>query len=193
MSNEYYKIYQEKNIQLSESLFIHSPLVPKTMNRLLEELGYSIDEDPMTWKYYHNIAGEYHFRDVPMIVTSHDTLEEFVFTKENLLIHKGTYADYKSNANYARNLEALYPEQSILIRGILYPIDPAVAIEANDGDILGYNQDLVEPNEIDLLPELQVWVTNFFRRRNVNRHALVDDLSAAAFWIIIFLATFSDK
>lgn len=186
MSTEYFKIYQDKNIQLTESLFIHSALIPKTMNRYLEELGYVIDENPMTWKYYHNIAGEYHFRDIEMIIKSHDTLEDIVFSKENMAIHKGTYSDYLTNANYVNSLKDKYPDQELLINGILSPIDPVLALNSEDGTVLNYNYNLVEDNEIDLIQEIQTYVKHYFRRRGVDRHAITDDLAITSFYATLY-------
>lgn len=186
MSTVYYDIYQKKNIKLAESMFIHTPLMADVMNRYLLELGYEVGEDPLTWKYYHNIAGEYHLKDREMTIISHDTLEEIVFSKENLLIHKGTKLDYLTDSNHVKALVNRYPDQQFLIKRILNPIDPVVALESEEGTILYYDKDLVEENEIDLINLVQSTISHFFRRWNVNRHSLIDDLAPASFFAILY-------
>lgn len=190
MSNAHYKIYQQKNLSLNTSLFIHTPLIAEVINNNLREYGYEVLEDPLTWKYYHNISGNYHYRDIEMTIVSHDTLEEIVFSKENLDIHRGTKLDYLSDDSLVRSLISRYPDQEMLIRRILNPIDPELALRAPEGTILYHDASLVESNEIDLMEDLQGFVYRFFRRWNVNRHSIIDDLAPAAFLGILYTMTY---
>ena len=82
-----------------------------------------------------------------MYVGSLDTLETILFSKENLELHPLTRESYQFGTRYYYNLLNKYPNQEFLIKGILYPCDINKAIEAEDGEILSYQSDLVEEQE----------------------------------------------
>lgn len=122
--------------------------------RLYGSAAVDIDR-PETWKYYLNISGEYHSTDEMMRVVSIDTLQEILFTKDNLRIHTATAEAYSYGTRDYYALVNRYPKQIRLINGILNPVDINTAIIATDGQILAYRKDLIEPNELTLVDELQ--------------------------------------
>jgi hypothetical protein len=121
-------------------------------------------DDPASWKYYRNLAGLYHTADTMMTVTSLDTREIIDFTIENLKVHRATRREYKFGSDYYKALLKRYPDQSILIGGIIGPIDTATAIASKDHNILSYDTALVESNEQQLIPSIQRYIDLMFVR-----------------------------
>lgn len=186
MSQTQYDIYLDDTFKLTRSLVIKSSASADAINKGLSDLGNEVNTlDPTTWKYYLNLNGQYHGTDVPMYVSSLDTLQTIAFTRQNLQVHTATARAYRTFGSYFDRLVAVYPYQESLIRGILNPIDIPVAIAADDGDILFYRKDMVLAQETQLIPQLQAWISNFMFRWNVRGFTLTDDLYAAAQWAVM--------
>lgn len=182
MTNTYYQLYVDKSYELAETIRIKSADTVSAMNKNVKELNQDVgvdDGDPLTWKYYMNVAGEYHPTDVLMTVISIDTLEEITFSKENLEVHRATAREYKYGTRYYKELVARYPEQEDLILGILYPCDKQAAIDAEDGCILSYPTELIEINEYSLKAKLQDFIYGFKQRWVNPAYGLSDDLYPA--------------
>jgi len=163
--NAYYRLYIKSIIKLAATLVIKSSYTAKSMNDKLIAYGYAVDvDDPYSWKYYLNLSGTYHPSQQKMQVTSLDTLETIDFTQENLLIHRATRKEYTYGTRYYKDLRAAYPDQGMLIDGIINPIDIELAISASDHNILSYDKSLVEPNEQQLIPALQQFISLFINR-----------------------------
>lgn len=79
-------------------MVIKSEYAAEKINEYLTYTGHAdnfLPHDARTWKYYLNICGEYHSTDAPIKITSLDTLEEIVFNKQNLSVHKATAQAYQ--------------------------------------------------------------------------------------------------
>ncbi len=148
------------------------------MNRKLIDLGLEVPESRYEWRYYNHLAGVYHHLDSEMKITSLDDSTEIVFNRENLKRHKKTRAVYLYDRTYVDALSAKYPEQTILIKGIMYPQDITQAIETKDGTILYYNENLVEAQEYRLIPELETFVHSFLYRHQMASLLSSDDMFA---------------
>lgn len=187
MSKAQYDIYLSKVFDLAKTLVVKSQASADSINAALMALGYVInDSDPASWKYYLNLAGRYHATDKLMTIKSLDTLQTIDFTRENLQEHRATYREYAYGSRYYNDLVNRFPEQEMLIRGILNPIDLATAVAAEDGAVLYYDPALVEDNETNLIPRLSQWTQNFMVRWNVAAYGLVDDLYPAAQLAILY-------
>lgn len=187
MSKAQYDIYLSKVLDLAKTLVIKSRASADSINASLMALGHAInDSDPSSWKYYLNLAGRYHVTDRLMTVKSLDTLQTIDFTRENLQEHRATYREYAYGSRYYNDLVTRYPEQEMLIRGILNPVDITTAINAPDGRILYHDPALVEDNETNLIPRLTTWTENFMVRWNVAAYGMVDDLYPAAQLAVLF-------
>lgn len=188
MSDSIYLLYQEATINLARSLVIKSTSVAAAINRELTLLGEGVDESsPHSWKYYLNLNGQYHETDTPMEVVSLDTLEIIPFTRESLDIHRSTKKAYAFNSSQYLSLLDKFPEQELLIKGIVDPVDIDLAISANEFTIVHYQRDLVENNEIDLIIRLQDWLYGFMARWHVSAYEVTDDLYMAAAWGVMTL------
>lgn len=194
-TSNYYSIYIERCIQLASTIVIKSEDIARTMNNAL--IAMYQDEtlvdpfDQTSWKYYKNLAGEYHFTDTMMQVVSMDTLEVIDFTKENLAVHRATARAYQYGTRQYQELLTQYPTQGALIRGILYPIDIQAAIAARDHEILGgYPPSLVEVNEYSLIERLQAWVDGFKLQAFNPAYILTDNLYLASYFGMLYAYLF---
>lgn len=189
-SSNYYQLYIESVLQLAETIVIKSQDSAEGLNRWVADYfgGNQVNAvDPTTWKYYCNLAGEYHFTDETMTVVSLDTLEEITFSKETLQLHRATKRGYAYGTREYRQLVSRYPHQEMLILGVLYPVDKTRAIAAKDGTILGYPPNLVEANEYSLIANLQRWIDGYKLRWMNNQYGISDDLYPATALGIMYL------
>lgn len=178
MGQNSYQVYIDSCVDLAQTLVIKSEHCAEAVNERLRQFkNHEVDPyDPLSWKYYKNLAGEYHDTDEVMTVISSDNLEEIVFSKTNLLRHKNTKRDYSFGTRQYHELLDRYPDQEDVILGILYPVDIDVAIEAKDNTILTWPAHLVEANEYTLIEQLQWWTTNYFNSFVNMQYTISDSL-----------------
>ena len=187
--DSYYKIYLDKNLQLAESVVIKMDSMAHAMNVRAYTRGLAnalTDPDKRTWPYYLNLNGTYHSTDIKMTVISMDNLEQIEFNKENLELHTATKEGYQFGTKKYEELVERYPEQELLIFGILYPVDIDVAINATDGTILRYQEELIEENEYTLLDDIQTWVNGYFLNWYNKQYEMTDDLYGASVLAIFY-------
>lgn len=190
MATNLYQIYINKVLQLAQTIVIKSSSTADALNRYLTDYfgTGAVDKlNPASWKYYLNLAGEYHPTDEPMQVVSMDTLETINFSKENLQLHRATARGYEFGTRQYQELVNQYPKQELLILGILYPADLQTAIAAPDGQILSYPSGLVEPNEYSLIARLQDWINGFKLRWTNDQYAISDELYPATSLGLMYL------
>lgn len=150
----------------------------QAMNRKLTDYGHEVPVDRHEWRYYKHLSGTYHSLDEDIIITSLDDSTEIIFNRENLKRHKKTRSVYLYNRKYPDALKEKYPEQTVLINGILRPVDIDTAIDAPDGKILTYNTDLIEKQEYRLIPEIELYVRGFLHRTQMESLLESEDLYA---------------
>ena len=192
--DNYIKTYQDNALALVQSLIIKSGYAAVAMNKAIRAEygdGSVIYEDPSSWKYYQNLAGEYHFSDKPMKVVSLDTRETIAFTVENLKYHTATRDAYRQGTRFHLRLLLEYPDQEFLINSILRPSNKQQAIAAPDGAILAYQTELVEPYETTLIADLETFSVATVSRWLVPAFALSDPYYPTAFYAMmsIFLVS----
>lgn len=193
--NNYYQIYINDVLALVQTLVIKSEDTVQAQNdyvNLLAQQGTvpAVDTlDPTTWRYYMNLAGQYHPADTLMQVVSLDTLETIDFTVANLQVHRATFAAYQFGTRQYEELVTLFPQQETLIKGILHPVDINVAIAAADWTILYYDPDLVEVNEYSLIRKLQAFlqdsVQTWVNRKYNLKHEYYPMLYHGMFYLML--------
>lgn len=183
-------VYDQDCVRLAKTIIIKNTYVANIINNYVDAV-YGPDKidytQPHTWKYYLNLSGVYHYTDVMMTITSTDTLEEIEFTKENLSEHVATASAYRFGTRLYYNLVEKYPNQELLILGILYPVDIDKAVQSDNYTILGYPSDLVEQYEYSFIERLQSYVTGYFERWFNPQYILVDDYYLHAFLAVFYL------
>lgn len=189
MSNALYELHLQDVMKLSKTLVIKSEASANVLNNRIRLINRPVnDADPTTWKYYLNLAGEYHDLDEPMSVKSLDTLTEIPFTKENLMVHRGTAKAYSYGTPYYRSLVNRFPKQEQLIRGILNPVDLQTAIAAPNHKILWYDKTLVDPNEANLIEQLQLYIDAWWRKWDSPEYRIYHELYDAGLYSAFFAA-----
>lgn len=187
MSKEVYNIYINDIIALTRSMVIKLDDVADATNYGVVDRGYTVLKGkPETWKYYLNLAGEYHQADTMMYVKSFDTLETVPFTKETLAEHLSTARAYRWGTDDYEQLLRQYPDQVDLINGIIQPISFDVAYNAPNGKILKYETSYVESQEDDLMLQVQTWIYNFIDRWYSAGYAVTDEYYLPAFLSCFF-------
>lgn len=133
------------------------------------------------WRYYLNLAGEYHAHDTRMTVLSLDTQTIIPFDKATLANHPTTRREYAIGSTYYLELVRRYPKQEHLIISILNPIDLTTAINAEEGEILWYREDLVEGREANLIEELQLFIHRHYRAHLTSNYIDTTDNAGMVF------------
>lgn len=181
------KLYLDSVMALAQTLTIKFPAAATMRNEYLSLIGYNVDPSaPSTWAYYMNLAGQYHASDTPMTVVSLDTLETIEFTYDNLLLHRATRKAYAYGTSYYQNLLSRYPNQETLIRGILNPVPMDTILSAKNWEILYYDSEHVESQEVYLISDLQEWINNFTSRWYMPLPARVQLQYPATFFGLMF-------
>ncbi len=191
MSNAYYKLYIENTLQLAETIVIKSERTADVLNDVIIKThgdSYVDPGNPSTWKYYQNICGEYHVTDTPITITSLDTAQQIIFSKASLELHPTTARAYRFGSRYYRELMLEYPDQEMLILGILYPAEMSTAISAIDGSVLAYTSYLVESTEPSLIKNIETWTRKYRIRHYNKQYNNAHELFDAAHQGIMFLS-----
>lgn len=184
MANQTQAAYLRDIVQLTDTLVIKCTADALALNQSYRDY-HQVDfsETPEAqWPYYLHLAGKYvKGYDTPMTVISQDTREEIAFTYENLQIHLATKKAYWIGSPDYRELLSRYPLQDGLIRGIINPTPPEVALAAKDWSILNWDTSLVEPQETNLIPELQRRIDAMTLNYWHARWTLTNELYAAGY------------
>lgn len=174
--NDSYESYITQCNRLASTLKIISFDAIESINKQMASRGFEVSQDKSSWKYFLNACGEYHESDRPMMVFSADTQEQIEFSAANLRIHTSTRKIFMYGTTGYYSLLHQHKDQESLILGSLYPANMREAIEAFDGKIISYQEDLVEDQEKTLLPHIQTWLKNFIFRWHIKRYNISSPL-----------------
>ena len=142
-----------------------------------DNYGYVYDTyDKKTWPYYLNLAGEPHKLNTEILVYTLETSNKEVMDKNFKSKYPATYYLLMKYEKEYNDLVTEYPMQEGYIRGMLNPVDIQTAIDAEDGDILYYNDEYVEWNEPSLIPRIETTIKLFIERWVITDYMFTDDL-----------------
>lgn len=168
MSRSVYEIYISKIFEMAKTVVVKHEETALAMNSYSQNvLGYTVNpNDRWTWRYYKNIAGEYHEQDhaelanqnsngspyMTIRVASDDGPIEVNFTKD--LLHgetadSGLVNEFTYNSRAYKDLLERYPDYESLILGILNPVDIDTAILAPNHSVLYCGDYFAEPYNDD--------------------------------------------
>jgi len=184
-----FEAYLQDTLALSRSLCIKSEQSADVLNQYLAQQGIYVDPNaPETWKYYLNLAGQYHSTDSVIQVVSSDTRDLIDLTVDNLVNHPVTRKEYGPRGIYHDELLKKHPLQRDLILRIFNPIDLNTAIEADDFTLLYYDDHYVANRERSIMHRLQKWLTCYDKRWNVRSFEISDALYPAAMLGVMYAA-----
>jgi len=191
ISDTYYA-YVSDIIKLVRSFVIKSTQTINTINSYLAAGGDELSINPADWKYYRNIAGlpyvgtTGYLNDPNIQVYSLDTNELINFLPDIIIQHPITLTDLLTYGTSYNNLITQYPNQDMLIRGVLSPVDIQTAIDADNYILLDYDPSFIGAGETRLISDIQKWITNYTTRWDVVAYAVTDNLYTAAFLGILY-------
>lgn len=187
-----FKIYCQSNIDLAKSIVIKVESAAKLINLDLLSRGEDVDfSDPHSWKYYVNLNGEYYVgnsikedtSDNMMKIRTTEDGSLVDLTKANLAANPLTKANYDL---YVNRLAEAYPLQENFIYRINKPIDINAAVDAEEFQILFYDNALVASNEITLMDKVQRWIYNFRDRWFKEDFQISDRYYVASFLAVMY-------
>jgi hypothetical protein len=185
-------IYLASAIQLTKSIVVVNSKEASLYNKYISIAypSHSIDlGNPSTWRYYKHLNAEYHVLDTPMTINSLDNNDLIVISKTTLDIHRKTKEELLKYGNLYSQIVSKYPEQELLLRSILnYTPYTNInnIIRLKDFSIVSYNDSLIEENEDNLIPELEIAIENYANIRLIQQYGLSDSLFSAAQYAILY-------
>ena len=182
-----YKAIETNCIKLAKSLIFKINILPITINKTLEEYGYTIPLDKKQWKYYLNISGSKHFTNSDVKITILEDGNEYSLSKELLETFTYSKSVLMEDNSYYRELTSKYPKDVEYILGCIYPIDIDKAIEVDEGTILSYNKNLIEYNEINIITEIEKYIKKVLYRWKIDKFTEFENLYAHTLLTIIYL------
>lgn len=186
MFTPYYRTYLDATVAFVRSICIKDTMTPEAQNTHLEAAGYPVGLDKFQWKYYLNLAGEYHPTDRPIYVISADTQERIFFDKRVLVDHPLTRQEYGPGGPFYRDLCNSYPEHVELIQRILRPVDITTAVNADAWTILDYDPQYVGEGETLLMKRIQDWVTAHTTRWHIGPFGITHGLYPASMLAVMY-------
>lgn len=166
MLSTLFSVYKKQVFDLARTLIVNHRQAAMIMNVYVAAKGYPVDfTQPSTWKYYLNLAGQYHDVDLDEISLLNKGVSPYILIKtasdhgpvdtplQRSLFEPPTgdvslANEYQATDVYFQELVNKYPQYELLIRGIRYPIPLAVSTRALDGEILfcgGYYRTYLAP------------------------------------------------
>lgn len=182
-----YRLYVLENIKLARSLIIKSETSAEILNKAILESGMPVAEDPVTWKYYLNLTGQYHVVDTRIQIISSDDQKEITLTRDILSAHPLTKIEYGPGGKYHKALRAAHPRMKLFIDGVFSTNTMAATVSAPDNTIVYHDPTKVDDNETSLISELNKEIGDWFSRWDVKDYGTVDRLYRTSNWHMLCL------
>lgn len=155
--------------------------------RIFDEYGVrSIDKDYRTWRYYLNLNGEYHHTNEKMEILVIETNTYEPLTKELIARYKRTRIDLGKFSTTYKKLLKQYPDNDLLIKGILNPIDMEVSYKAKNGSILSYSKVYADDNDSSVIQEVSAYTERIYHRWFNHRYMETDAYSVSVFLAYLY-------
>lgn len=168
MSRSVYEIFKTKAFTLAKTIVVkHDESAIEMNNYMQTTQGISVNEnDRWTWRYYLNMAGEYHQADhldlaqingngvgyMTVRIAGPDGPQDVLFTKDLLHGENADYAlanEFTYDSRPYKDLLERYPKFESLILGILNPVNIDTAVLAPDHSVLYCGDYFAEPYNDD--------------------------------------------
>lgn len=174
--NQYYK----EILAFTNTLTVKFLDVGIAMNNGVIAAGGAVTTDKKTWKYFLNISGLKHATNSDVKVTVIETGNLESLTIELLDTYTYTKKELLKGSNFYHELLLKYPNDTLYIKGCLYPANIDTAVSAKDGTILSYDSNYIEASEYRLIAQLQEYIISYLNRWHVRAYTIVDELYLAS-------------
>lgn len=160
------RAYMNELNGLVRSILIKSSHQATAINdNIINKYGENyVAADYRTWRYYLNLNGQYHFTndEMEIYVIELNTVEKL--TKELLVKYKKTREDLSRYGITYKKLLKTYPNNELLIKGMITPVDMETAYTAVDGTILCYSKYYADPNDDMVLRKVSRYLERIYVR-----------------------------
>lgn len=176
---------------LTKSFTFYSKDEAKLYNQVVVDVyKQQIDyNDLSSWRYHKHLIGEYHPVDRPIELISVDNGTTVTLTKDTIIYHRSTREELLKFDYFYKQLVDKYPDQELLIKSIINT-SPSITLEKlltlEDWSIVSYNEALVESQETNLLPELQIRIDNYKVHRLNTTYALIEPYYFAMLYSLLY-------
>ena len=150
---------------------------------------YIDKNDRTTWRYYLHLTGQQHEVDEPVTIVSEDNGDTIILSRASLTLHRITRTKLLKFGLYYKELVDRFPEQELYIKAIIATsrlMTIQEIIDAEDFQIVSYNDELVEENEDDLILSLQTKIDNYKNISLIPYYIASDDLFLASQYHILY-------
>jgi hypothetical protein len=196
-----FKAFLFDTLALSKSIVLHLPTEAQKYNDYLKLLNsdYQAPGDSSEWRYYKNINEELftspipnHFANKIVTITSLDDGTDFILNRTNLTFHPYTRKELLKFGSYYDDVIKKYPNEELYIKcSIADRVESLPVTEYTDKlKIIYINKDLIEPQEDNIISELQDWLNNYQVTWFFEQYALTDGLFTAVQLTELYYAIF---
>lgn len=184
--------YLKNTINLTKSIVIKNDKEARLYNEYIGQVfpTHKVDTtDRTTWRYYKHLSGQHHPVDTPMELISVDNGTVILLTLDTIALNKNTHKELLQFSYYYQELVNKYPDQELLIRSIIATTPkrtPRQIIDLEDYTIVGYNSQLVESNEDEIIYKLQERINNYKVTQLLHQYTITDSLFLASQYHILY-------
>jgi hypothetical protein len=150
-----------------------------------------VTEDYTTWKYYKNLMGEYHEIDEYVYIKTIEDKQLVVFDNNFRVNYPISFNELLKIDEYYNDLLENNLSMEYFIKGVLLSVSENYTIEElynlDDGSIIGYSGSLLEPQEDNLVSELNVFTINTFKRWYDIKLSDIDNLYLTGFLANLYI------
>ena len=186
-------VYEHELISLVRSILLKSTHQAEAINKfIVENYGINaVSTDYTTWRYYLNLNGEYHFTNEEMEIHVVETNTTHILTKELLAKYKKTRDELSRCQLDYKALIAKYPNNELLIKGMINPVDPVKAYNAKNGELLSYSTYYADINDVSVLRKLSKYTQAMYYRWFNPFYVNIEERQVAVFlaWLYSNLYT----
>ena len=173
---------------LVRSILIKSSHQATVINdNIIKKYGLNyVEKDYTKWRYYMNVNGEYHFTNTEMSIYVLELNSVEILTKELLVRYKKTREDLSRYGITYKKLLKAYPENELLIKGMITPVDKEIAYTAKNGVILCYSDYYTDTNDVIVLREVSRYLERLYIRWFNPDYMETDDRYVAVFLAYLY-------
>lgn len=168
--------YYAEILAFTNTLSVRILDVSIAMNKAIINNGGTVSSDKTTWKYFLNLSGVKHVTNTDVKLTVIETGVVESLSVELLNAYPYTKKELMKGSNFYKELILKYPDDTVFIKGCIYPADIDKAVNSVDGTILAYNKDYVEVSEYTLISQLENFIISYLNRWFVRAYTIIDEL-----------------